>query len=96
MFNLTRRDLGKSLVTGAAAAATLPGAIERPLGFQLYTVRNLIPAHARETLQSLSQIGYREAELLPDSNDVTLPFVQGVWHQSGERALPDAAGHRQF
>jgi len=66
VFNLTRRDLGKSLVTAAAAAATLPGATKRPLGFQLYTVRNLIPAHARETLQSLAQIGYREAELLPD------------------------------
>ncbi len=95
MFNLTRRDLGKSLVTGAAAAVTLPGAIERPLDFQLYTVRNLIPAHARETLQSLSQIGYREAELLPDSNDVTLPLCKefGINPVSGHFLTPLVTGN---
>ena len=95
MPNLTRRDLGKSLVTGAAAAAALPGATKRPLGFQLYTVRNLIPAHARETLQSLAQIGYREAELLPDSNDVTLPLCKefGINPVSGHFLTPLVTGN---
>ena len=71
---LTRRDAGKKLLTGLAAAPALPAATGRPLGFQLYTVRRLIPAHARETIERVAQIGYREIETSRADNAVVLPL----------------------
>jgi sugar phosphate isomerase/epimerase len=92
---LSRRDAGKSLLTGLAAAPALSAATRRPLGFQLYTVRNLIPAHARETLQRLAEIGYREAEVLQDSNRVVIPLCKefGVQAVSGHFATPLVTGN---
>jgi len=71
---LTRRDAGKTLLTGLAAGPVLSAATQRPLGFQLYTVRRLIPAHARETLERVAQIGYREIETSRADNAVVLPL----------------------
>ena len=72
----TRRDAGKTLLTGLAAGSALSGATQRPLGFQLYTVRRLIPAHARETLQRVAEIGYREIETSRADNAVVLPLCK--------------------
>ena len=73
---LTRRDVGKSLLTGLAATPALSAATRRPLGFQLYTVRRLIPAHAQETLQRIAEIGYREIESIRAFNTVVLPLCK--------------------
>lgn len=73
---LTRRDAGKTLFTGLAAAPVLSAATQRPLGFQLYTVRRLIPAHARETLERVAQIGYREIETSRADNAVAVPLAK--------------------
>ena len=73
---LTRRDAGKSLLTGLAVTPALSAATRRPLGFQLYTVRRLIPDHARETLQRVAQIGYREIESSRADNAVVLPLCK--------------------
>jgi hypothetical protein len=72
----TRRDAGKTLLTGLAATTALTGATRRPLGFQLYTVRRLIPAQARETLQRVAEIGYREIETSRADNAVVLPLCK--------------------
>ena len=53
---LTRRDAGKSLLTSLAVAPAITAATRHPLGFQLYTVRQLIPDHAREALQRLESM----------------------------------------
>jgi sugar phosphate isomerase/epimerase len=92
---LTRRDAGKSLLTGLAIAPAISAATRRPLGFQLYTVRKLIPDHARETLQRLAAIGYREAEVLQDSNSVVLPLCKqlGIQAVSGHFATPLVTGN---
>ena len=73
---LTRRATGKSLLAGFALTSGVRAATSRPLGFQLYTVRNLIPDHARETLQRVAQIGYREIEGGRTSNAVVLPLCK--------------------
>jgi len=73
---LTRRDAGKSLLTGLAVTPALSAATRRPLGFQLYTVRKLIPDHANETLQHIAQIGYREIESIRANNAVVLPLCK--------------------
>ena len=73
---LTRRNAGKSLLTGLAGTTALSAATRRPLGFQLYTVRRLIPDHARETLQRVADIGYREIESSRADNAVVVPLCR--------------------
>jgi sugar phosphate isomerase/epimerase len=73
---LTRRTAGKSLLTGLAAGSALSGAAKRPLGFQLYTIRKLLPAHARVALQRLAQTGYQEIESIRAFNPVVLPLCK--------------------
>jgi sugar phosphate isomerase/epimerase len=92
---LTRRDAGKSLLTGLAATSAVSAAARRPLGFQLYTVRKLIPDQARETLKRLSQIGYREVESVRASNSVVLPLCQefGVKVVSAHQETPLITGN---
>jgi sugar phosphate isomerase/epimerase len=92
---LSRRDAGKSLLTGLAAVPALSAATRHALGFQVYTVRNLIPDHARETLQRVAAIGYREAEVIQDSNSVVLPLCKefGIQAVSGHFATPLVTGN---
>jgi sugar phosphate isomerase/epimerase len=92
---LSRRDAGKSLLTGLAAVPALSAATRQALGFQVYTVRNLIPDHARETLQRVAAIGYREAEVIQDSNSVVLPLCKefGIQAVSGHFATPLVTGN---
>jgi sugar phosphate isomerase/epimerase len=74
VFNpITRRAAAKSLVTGLAAGSVLSAATKEPLGFQLYTIRKVLPGHAREALQRVAQIGYREIESIRSFNPVVLP-----------------------
>jgi len=73
---INRRDAGKSLVAGLAVTPAVSAATRRPLGFQLYTVRKLIPDHAGETLQRIAQIGYREIESIRANNSVVLPLCK--------------------
>jgi sugar phosphate isomerase/epimerase len=74
--SITRRAAGRTIVAGLAARSASLAATRRPLGFQLYTVRKLIPDHAREALQSAAQIGYREVEAIRSSNSVVLPLCR--------------------
>src|SRR5215472_49993 len=61
---LSRRDWMKTAAAVAATvrsgeAATLPA-----IGVQLYTVRNVILKDPAQTLKTIDQIGYREAEVV--------------------------------
>ena len=77
MFNpITRRAAAKSLLTGLTAGSVLSAATKEPLGFQLYTIRKVLPGHAREALQRLAHIGYREIESIRSFNPVVLPLCK--------------------
>ena len=91
---LTRRDAGKSILTAFAATHAL-SATSPPLGFQLYTVRKLIPDQARETLQRLAQIGYRQVESLRENNSVVLPLCKefGIHAVSAHQETPLVTGN---
>jgi len=73
---ITRRAAAKSLLTGLTAGSVLSGATKKPLGFQLYTIRKVLPGHAREALQRVAQIGYREIESIRSFNPVVLPLCK--------------------
>ncbi len=76
LHRVTRRSAGRSLLTGLAAGPALSAATRKPLGFQLYTVRNLVPDHAREALERVARTGYREIESIRASNPVVLPLCK--------------------
>jgi sugar phosphate isomerase/epimerase len=60
---MTRRNLS---LTGlgllASRAARGASHFTHPLGAELYTVRNILPTAADQTLKSIAEIGYREVE----------------------------------
>ncbi|PYR92513.1 MAG: hypothetical protein DMF84_13495 [Acidobacteria bacterium] len=65
--SMTRREWLQLTAMGAVGTATLPSLFaqgKRPLGVQLYTVRDRLGADADATLQAIASIGYKEVELL--------------------------------
>jgi sugar phosphate isomerase/epimerase len=78
---------GSALRSSAAAASRVPG-------FQLYTVRKLMPDQARPTLQKLAEAGYREIESLRDLNSVVLPLCKefGIHAVSAHQETPLVTG----
>jgi sugar phosphate isomerase/epimerase len=58
---MTRRQL--LLGIAGSVPASLLAAVVRPLGVQMYTVRNLFPAKGEETLRAIAAIGYTEVEM---------------------------------
>jgi sugar phosphate isomerase/epimerase len=62
----SRRTFLKSAATAAAAACIAPrmhaAKISKPLGLQLYSVREMLPKDFDGTLKKLAAIGYKECE----------------------------------
>jgi sugar phosphate isomerase/epimerase len=63
---LTRREFMGDAAAGLAATAWAPQAfakeLDRPIGVQLYTVRNLLQTDVPGTLAAIRKIGYRTVE----------------------------------
>jgi sugar phosphate isomerase/epimerase len=67
LHTMTRREWLQLTTMGAVGTAALPSVVaqgKRPLGVQLYTVRDKLGADADATLQAIASIGYKEVELL--------------------------------
>ena len=79
----SRREMMAAL---AAAGLALGAKKGKPLGVQLYTIRSLVPTKARESIQALAQIGFKEVETLRAINNVVLPLCK-------EFGLKPVAGH---
>src|SRR3712207_3303247 len=60
----------------ALAATTALGRTLKPVGVQLYTVRNVITEKPLETLRALEQIGFREVEVVAASLDKIWPSLK--------------------
>ncbi|HVW07644.1 MAG TPA: sugar phosphate isomerase/epimerase [Bryobacteraceae bacterium] len=58
---ITRREW-LAAATAAATAATLGAAMPKPLGAQLYTVRNILMKEPDRVFKTLADIGYTEVE----------------------------------
>jgi sugar phosphate isomerase/epimerase len=88
--SISRRDFVR-LGTGAAAVtlASHPlGAapLNRPIGLQLYSVRNLLPNDFDGTLHQLSEAGYREVEAAGYFNKTAAEFRHAM-DQAGLRCI---------
>jgi len=78
---LTRRDfLGKAFAGTAASAAIAKGqawaagelAWPKPIGLELYTVRELFAKDPARTMKQVATIGYKEVEVTPGLTPATL------------------------
>ncbi|MEO7651536.1 MAG: twin-arginine translocation signal domain-containing protein, partial [Bryobacteraceae bacterium] len=58
-LSISRRSL---LAMSGAAAGLAAGTFSHPLGAELYTVRDILPAAPEKTLEALASIGYTEVE----------------------------------
>jgi len=90
---MTRRDFAR---LGAGAAAVLAGAgrvlaapLDKPIGLQLYSVRNLLPKNFEGTLEQLSTAGYKEVEAAGYYNKSAKDFRHAM-DQAGLRCI---SGH---
>jgi sugar phosphate isomerase/epimerase len=67
MSMMTRRSAIAATLAGAGAATAYgkkKGMFEKPLGLQLYTLRFVLPNDADNVLKTVSEIGFKEVEVL--------------------------------
>jgi sugar phosphate isomerase/epimerase len=94
---LTRRDFLRttliSSLTGAAAATRNLWAAGRlawpkPIGLELYTVRNLLPKNPLGTLKAVAAVGYKELELgLPAPPSITSAKFKSYEQETGLKLI---------
>ena len=92
MMEVTRR----AFLGAAAAALPLSAAkFTKPIGVQLYTVRNVYPKEARKTIEAIAQIGYKEVETLRPTLETALPLLKefGLKPVSGHYETPFVTGN---
>lgn len=98
MQQATRRQFLALLATAAASVRMLRAeAFASPLGVQLYTLRNVLPGRAEESLQRLAEIGYEEVEILSQGIDRILPILKrhNLRAPSGHFPAPMVTGNWQ-
>ena len=61
----TRRSLLASLAASAAVFGKKTTKWDKPVGAELYTVRNILPQDPEGTLKGIAEIGYKEVECSP-------------------------------
>jgi sugar phosphate isomerase/epimerase len=76
----------RSFLTAAAAALPAWARKLKPIGVQLYTVRNVLPKQPLETLRALEQIGFREAEVVGGS-------LEQIWDSLKQTSLRPVSVH---
>src|SRR5260370_41258607 len=77
---ITRRQLSAAALA-LLAPRRVPGAnhFTHALGAELYTVRNILPTAADQTLKSIAEIGYREVEM----DHASLPRISPILKNYG-------------
>jgi len=102
---MNRRDFLKTTALGATAAALatqLPDSLfanpyGKPIGLQLYTLRDLLEKDVAGTIQQLAKIGYKDVEIYslyrkPAAEFKKILTDNGVTASSGHYMLKDVQG----
>jgi sugar phosphate isomerase/epimerase len=75
MSDISRRGLlAVGAMTASLANAKKKPGFEKPIGVQLYTVRNVLPKDPDATLKAISEIGYKEVETGREDLDKLSPL----------------------
>ena len=61
-MQMTRREFLATTAVAAIAAPAIDAAMPRPLGCQLYTVRNILMKESDRVFKTIAEIGYTEVE----------------------------------
>lgn len=95
----TRREfLGSAAAlaaVGAASNAFAKGS-DRPLGVQLYTVRNLVGTEFSGTLQAIRKIGYETVETFVAEYKMTAQDLRNAIERAGLKATSAHFGYNDF
>jgi sugar phosphate isomerase/epimerase len=83
-FLKTSGALAAAACVGAGRVAAVP--LRRPIGLQLYSVRNLLPKDFDGTLRQLSAVGYREVEAAGYYDKTAVEFRHSM-DQAGLRCV---------
>jgi sugar phosphate isomerase/epimerase len=78
MLMTSRREFLQATALAAALSPALRPAQLKTLGFQLYTVRSVMPAKAQETLAAIKAAGFQEIEATYALLDAVWPSVQST------------------
>ena len=73
----------------ARAAEAQTGPLGRPIGLQLYTIRDAVAKDLAGTLRAIAEIGYREVELA----GIPAGTTAGELRADAGRQRPDSAEH---
>ena len=96
---LTRRGLVAALAASPAMIAKKKG-FAKPIGVQLYTLRNVLPKDADGVLKTVSEIGYKEVEILRKDMAAFDPILKkyGMRAVSGHFETPifTGEGHEKW
>ena len=77
MIDMDRRSFLAALAASSSAAlAKKKSDFDKPLGVQLYTVRNILPNDMEGVVKSIAEIGYKEAEVLQAHIDKIMPILK--------------------
>lgn len=83
---MNRRSFLSGVLSSSAAFAAKKVRFDRPLGVQLYTVRNTFPHDPAGVIKAIAQIGYKEAEVLQANIDQVMPLLK-------ENGMTAPSGH---
>jgi hypothetical protein len=65
-------------LAAAAGGVGSSAGFDRPVGFQLYTLRDRLPKDAAAMFRSLADAGYAEVEAMRQNLDVMAPLLKGA------------------
>lgn len=94
---LSRRSFLASAASASALAKPKMTTFDRPLGAQLYTVRNQLTHDAAAVIKAIAQIGYKEVEIGQPDIDRLMPIIKdaGLTAPSGHYDLALVRGARK-
>jgi sugar phosphate isomerase/epimerase len=73
---MNRRLFCAGVLSSSLALAKKKVGFDKPLGVQLYTVRNVIGNDTEGVIKAIAQIGYKEAEVLQANIDKVAPVLK--------------------
>src|SRR3974377_2374890 len=94
---MNRRSFLSGVLASSVSLAKKKVDFDRPLGVQLYTVRNTLPHDPEGVIKAIAKIGYKEAEVSQADLEKVLPVLKanGMTAPSGHFDMAVITGDRR-